>query len=131
MERKWIDMAKESLEAAELLFMRKRFRSCVNRAYYTMYQATQAILLFSGQEPPARGNWSHQSTVESMHEIRADLLRRFGIRSLIMRQRFTRVMQLRVDADYNPQSLVKASDAREAIRFAGQFLRIGREVCAT
>ena len=42
--------ATETLSSAEILFEADRSTDCVSRAYYAMYQATQALLLAHGFE---------------------------------------------------------------------------------
>lgn len=128
MERKWLNMATESFAAAESLLAEGRLRSCVSRAYYAMYQSTQAILLRAGQEPPDRGNWNHRKTVESLDGIGRSQLRRLGVQILPMLQKFTRVQELRAHADYGPTRPFETRAVRDALRFAGQFLHMARKV---
>ena len=39
-----LTLAKEELQAAELLLNNHHYRACISRLYYGMYHATQAIL---------------------------------------------------------------------------------------
>lgn len=41
-----LDRAKEDLEAARLLFLNGEYRAANNRAYYSMFHAIRALLVF-------------------------------------------------------------------------------------
>ena len=46
--KKLLSLALEELEIATLLLERKHYRTCLSRSYYSMYYATQALLLSKG-----------------------------------------------------------------------------------
>ncbi|MEM1242039.1 MAG: HEPN domain-containing protein [Cyanobacteria bacterium P01_H01_bin.26] len=41
----FLELAEEELQASRLLLDNKHYRSCISRAYYAMYYATQALLI--------------------------------------------------------------------------------------
>jgi uncharacterized protein (UPF0332 family) len=47
---KLLNLSSEDLETAEFLYSSQRYRSCISRAYYAMYYASQALLLSEGIE---------------------------------------------------------------------------------
>ncbi len=49
--KKCLKLAQEYLEDSKKLLELKRFRSAINRAYYAMFHAAQAILAFKGIAP--------------------------------------------------------------------------------
>lgn len=124
----WMKMAYDSFASAEKLFEEGLLRSSASRAYYSMYQAAQAILVRAGVQPPKRGNWGHRATVECLDGNAKTHLQRYGFRSLPMRQRLARAFDLRCDADYNRSARFDGPTIRDALRYAGQFLRSAKEV---
>ncbi len=50
--KRCLELAKEYLEDSKKLLELKRFRSAIDRAYYAMFHAAQAILAFKGIAPP-------------------------------------------------------------------------------
>ena len=41
----FLELAEEELAASRLLLQSKHYRACISRAYYSMYYATQALLI--------------------------------------------------------------------------------------
>lgn len=57
----WMDVAREAMDAARILFERGLWRSSVNRAYYAAHAAAHAMAVHFGvSQPQTRNNWSHK-----------------------------------------------------------------------
>jgi len=123
----WLTMAANSFEGARVCHEMKNYRSGISRAYYSMYQAATAICLHAGLTPrPDKCNWTHDVTAENFGN--AGLKKLLGKRSIPLRQDTMRSYAARCDADYNPNARIDAKAGRDAMRFAGTFLRVAKEV---
>lgn len=59
----WLEMARESQEAAQQAEANGHFRSAASRYYYAAYQAVTALLLYRRVPTPEdRQAWSHDQT---------------------------------------------------------------------
>lgn len=121
--RKWREIARESLVAAQILETEDRPRSSVSRAYYASYQAVTALLLYAKQKPPMeREAWSHETTPELLKNLPGKML------VVTMQQnvsgRLKGLYNLRLIADYQGEKNVDTNEQRAAVRSASFVLKI-------
>ena len=127
----WLRIAEESFDAAKVAFENGLHRSCVSRAYYAMYQAATAIFVHAGVPVPPRGNWNHPDVARLFENpaVRR-LLDRMRRRPLYMKRAMKTVYRARLEADYGPRVTIHAAMARDARRFAGEFLSLARNAAS-
>lgn len=121
----WADMATSNYEAANDLFDREFWRSCVSRAYYAVYGRLTGVLIHEGVQMPARGNPGH----EQLQKMVLNNLNRLslGIRAAIHGM-LARLYWLRVMADYGPDVTIESDDARNGLGFMAGIFRLTTEV---
>jgi len=121
----WTDMAIDSLEAAKSLNDSGRIRSCLSRAYYSVYAAVTGELIgrYGPMGPYGSANPSHEQ-IATMAAHNLDP-RRFseGERAEIKRA-IKRLLSMRIEADYGPDVDLDASDAVEGVRIASRVHRV-------
>mgnify|MGYP006306271263 FL=1 len=61
--KEYLDQAEEELNAANLLFNKNFYRESISRAYYSMFHATQALLLIKEIYPK-----SHKGVIQKFGE---------------------------------------------------------------
>jgi len=61
--KEYLDQAVEELNAANLLYEKEYFREAVSRAYYSMFHASQALLLIKEVYPK-----SHKGVIQKFGE---------------------------------------------------------------
>jgi len=128
----WLDMARESLDAAKLLADRDKPRPAANRAYYAGYQAATALIHQNGTEiPPTvdgeqRESWSHTDTPT----VLINNTRRLPLNGHRNRLagNLSELYRLRVSADYISTDRIVSVD--DAISQAGQLLKIAETCCS-
>jgi hypothetical protein len=129
--QRWLDMAKQSEQAARLLEREKMFRSSVSRAYYAAQAAAHAILLRRGHTPPQEGNWANPglgdvlgTSLRTVHpQIRKEQARDY-------RMDVVRCWTMRLDADYRAIRSIGDVESRAAIRSCGRLVRLAESVLA-
>jgi hypothetical protein len=130
-ERSWLRMAAENFLAARVAFEDERFRACVNRAYFTMYQSAMSLMLHAGLQPPARGNWDHYRLTRLFEDrsVRT-LLARYPSRpkAILFKRDLLRTFHLRCQADCRPEARMDRLTCRQALRLAGTFLTLAEEI---
>lgn len=116
----WLRAAQDIM-LATLSLAEHHPRSAVSRAYFAAYAAVHAILLHSGEQPPSRGNWSHDGLAEHVRVVLQRLRRNdSSFRGAIqMKKDVSDLRNYRVRADYSPTSTI---DAAEAVRRARNVL---------
>lgn len=99
-----LSRARESYQAAIVLFERKLYNDGVSRLYYAVFHLVRALLLSKGLEPK-----SHEGALKllGLHFIKS------GIFQPADSHIFARLMKYREEADYNPSSVFTAEDVRE------------------
>lgn len=109
----WLEVARDSRKAANVLTTDKYFRSAVSRAYYAAYSKVSQELADAGLNFPAdREGPSHSKLrpmVESNLTTLGDERKRIAL-SRILGQLYA----LRIFADYSPSTKVEGREAREA-----------------
>ncbi|RJR32486.1 MAG: HEPN domain-containing protein [Desulfobacteraceae bacterium] len=116
-----IERAKESMEAAELLFKNGFTRDAVAKLYYSLLYTVRAVLLTKGLEPK-----SHEGALRlfSMHFVKE------GVLEAKDSHVFSKLMKYRQEADYNPSYIFTNEDylefqkeAEEVMQKINLFLR--------
>jgi uncharacterized protein (UPF0332 family) len=104
--------ARESFQAAEILFERKLFSDGASRLYYHVFHLVRALLLTKGLEPK-----SHQGLLRplGLHFVKPGFLDPSDSHVV------ARLMKYREEADYNPSWVFTAEDARQLINEAQQL----------
>ncbi len=114
MPETWLELARDSRKAANMLVTEDRFRSAVARAYYAAYsKVAHELAVTAGLAmPPGREGPSHsrirpviETSMPNMIQSKRDKLSEL----------IGRLYTLRIDADYKPSSEVDISEARAAI----------------
>jgi uncharacterized protein (UPF0332 family) len=107
-------LATDKIRAAKILLRNSEYRDAVSRAYYAMFYAAKAFLLFHGQDPS-----SHKGVDTLFHRFcyihdqpKEDFARMFSL-----------MRQARMDAEYQEKAQITENDARESIDIAQAFLK--------
>jgi uncharacterized protein (UPF0332 family) len=110
---KILDKATDCLQSAQVLFETQHFEAAINRAYYCMFDAVQA--LFCEQDLYVK---THQGTNSKFNQlyIKTDLLPKE------LSQDFTKIFELRQVSDYDFETTLTQEDAQMAIECANKFL---------
>jgi hypothetical protein len=125
--KNWRDIAVDSLEAAKELKESGRVRSSLSRAYYSAYALITGELQGAGHTVSAgdRANPAHEQLVvmarNNLDGAQFDAAVRSRIASGLRSLR-----QLRVAADYDPESTLSAEDALFAVRELSRIHRLLR-----
>jgi uncharacterized protein (UPF0332 family) len=104
--------AVECLESAEILLAAGKHADAVSRAYYSALHWARALLLTGGEE--AR---SHAGVTRLLHR---DLVRTGRLDPDVARL-FSRLQQLRQDADYTAEFVFTAAGAADEVAGARRF----------
>jgi len=114
-----IELAEEILMDAELMFKNNRLRSLVNRAYYAMFHATKAILLYFGTDCS-----SHPGAINRFGEyvIKKGLVKEELAKSL------HRAYRLREKSDYQPIAKITPDEAKILYSEAMEFVKKIKEL---
>jgi uncharacterized protein (UPF0332 family) len=118
----WENQARQSLEAAQLLFNEEYYRDCVSRAYYAAYQAAAAASVEHGDSRNFPVGWNNPS-----HEQLPDLIANNGDLSQATRKEVRRLLRIlrssREDADYRPGRTVDRITAYQCLSGAIVILK--------
>jgi len=107
----WRDLANDDYGAAGELFRKKRWRSCVSRAYYAAYAAvTDALVRGNITMPAARANPTHAALPNMIENNLTRVASRWKLSSIVRK-----LYRLRIMADYDPRRDVERSEARIAM----------------
>jgi hypothetical protein len=107
-------LSKEFLEDAKRLFELKSLRSAVDRAYYAMYHAAQAILLSRGIKAK-----THKGTILELGRIIVEkgiIPREYG-------KWFAEALDIRLSGTYNIYAVFGEEIAEELIERAEKFVK--------
>jgi uncharacterized protein (UPF0332 family) len=107
--------ALEELKGAEILQDSSLYFKSVVSSYYSVYHAAKAALLLKGAIPK-----SHEG-VERMFSLYYIKTGEFGIDTGKI---IGRLMKLREEADYYPESVFRLEDSREALGLAKSFVEV-------
>lgn len=110
--------SKKRLEAARLLLQNEKYEDAVNRAYYSIFHSTKALLKTRGKSPK-----THRG-----------LIREFGrtfVKSGEVSKEYgailSRAESLRESSDYGLNPEIGAEDAEEVVEGSKKFLGMVRE----
>jgi uncharacterized protein (UPF0332 family) len=109
-----LEQSEESLEASRVLLEKGMLRPSINRSYYAMFYAVQALLAIKKKET-------------SKHSGIISLFDKEFIKPEIFKKDFSRwlheAFDLRQIADYSAQSSFSLEDAQLLLHHAGEFVR--------
>ncbi len=112
--------ADRMLRAAELMVLHDLPESAVDRAYYTMFHAAAAVIsLQSAQEPKSHAGLSN---LFALHVVRS------GLVGSAQNKVLSDALRLRLNASYNPNTVVTSEAAMESVATARAFLALMRQV---
>ena len=115
--RSFASKAEENIAAAECEYHHGRYNASANRAYYAMFHAAIAALLYRGINPPGP-RWEHSWVQAAFSE---QLIKRRKVYPLKLASDLLAVMSVRDVADYK-DAMVSQKRAYRALRRAKQFL---------
>ena len=124
----WREMARESVEAAQLAEAGGCPRSAASRYYYSAYQSVTAMLLYQRvPTPEGRQAWSHDKTPDLINEQLGLLLQIRDKRNDLTR-RLERLYKMRIVADYMADKSVRADNLKIVRRDASYILKVAERV---
>ncbi|MFC1808272.1 HEPN domain-containing protein [Candidatus Omnitrophota bacterium] len=114
-----IKLADEMLKDAQLMYSNKRLKSTANRAYYAIFHATKAALLFCGTDCQ-----SHAGALSRFgeHVINKGLLDKSYAKIL------HRAYRLREKSDYSPTFNIDNKEVKKLVGEAGEFVKKIKEL---
>lgn len=107
-------LAKEKLKVAKLLARSGNYRDAISRAYYAIYYAAKAFLLYHGQDP-----YSHKGVSILFHKFCATHKKPDSSFAKML----SVLQEARLDADYKEKVYLTKTDAQEAVGAAQSFLK--------
>jgi len=118
--QKYLLKLEESLASAKDDLAKKRFNSCANRAYYACYQAAVALSIKHNLTPTSGKEIRKHEAVQSQI---ATLIKRKKVLPADQRSVLSKLMIVRITADYKPQSISKRKAAR-VLKTATKFVTL-------
>lgn len=109
-----IKLAGDKIRVAEILLKNAEYRDVVSRAYYSIYYAAKAFLLFHGEDPS-----SHKGVDILFHRF----CEKHSRPSMNAAKILSLLRQERLNADYKESIRITKEDAQEAIDMARAFLK--------
>ncbi len=120
-------MAQGSLAAAQLLAKDGEARSSASRAYYAVYQAVTAILLYYKMTPPAdREAWSHEATPDLIRRLSGTIISEDARKDIKLR--LEACYELRIIADYVGQANVEEAKLKLSLKDAAFVIKLANDV---
>ncbi|RLF32848.1 MAG: HEPN domain-containing protein [Thermoplasmata archaeon] len=117
--KEYLDQAVEELQAANLLFAEKYYREAISRAYYSMFHASQALLMIKEVYPR-----SHKGVIQKFGEefVKPGLLeKKMGY---ILAQAET----MRLKADYDVGAKITKEECEEILANCKFFISKVKEI---
>ena len=110
-----LEQAKEDLEASEILYKSKLYKSSNNRAYYAIFHAIRSVLSL---EPIDFKR--HKSVIAyfNQHYISTEIFPKE------MGKKIVEASKTREDSDYDDEFIVKAKDTKEQIKTAKELIKL-------
>ena len=109
----YVAEARRALEAAEINLQHSLYGTAVNRAYYAIFYAASALLLTKG-------------ITRSKHSGVISAFRQYFVKTGLIQVKYSemygRVMDARVDSDYDVNMTVDPVISRESLDFAQEFV---------
>lgn len=109
-----LKLAKEKIKAANVLMENKNYRDTISRAYYAIFYAAKALLLYHGQDPH-----THKGVDILFRKFCATYKKPDESYAKI----FSVMREARLNADYKEKVRLTEKDAQEAIDMAQSFLK--------
>lgn len=126
---RWLIAAEDNLMASIELGNAGRWRSACSRAYYAAHNAGQAIVAALEPEAiPPRGNVRHGELPRRLRRALARIDRMPQFQIELIRQSMIEAYNVRVQADYKPESDLNRRHFANSRRSAQQVLRLARRV---
>jgi hypothetical protein len=109
----YINVSKDKLESAEILFKHKKYDDAISRAYYAVFHCAQALLQSIGVKAESH---SGVRQLFGLHFIKEGRLnKKFG-------KYLKNLKDERETGDYGIFTLIDREDAQEAIKEAREFI---------
>lgn len=125
---RWLAMAREASETAQMAEAAGHLRSAASRCYYAAYQAATALLLYRGLAPPInREAWGHLQTPILLKEETETLITSRGRRNDLA-ARLRELYELRITADYRAERRITQSQINVARRDAGFIVKVVNDI---
>ena len=109
-----LKLAKEKIRSAEILLREDSYRDSISRAYYAIYYAAKALLLYHGQDP-----YTHKGVSVLFHKFCATHKKP----DTSFAKMLSILQEARLNADYKEKTHISKDDAKEAIEMAQSFLK--------
>jgi len=117
--KEYLDQAIEELEAANLLFEEEYYREAVSRAYYSMFHASQALLLVKEIYPK-----SHKGVIQKFGEEFV----KSGILEKKMGHILAQAETMRLKADYDVGVKITEEECKEILDNCDFFISKVKEI---
>ena len=114
--------AEENIAAAECEYHHRRYNASANRAYYAMFHAAIAALLYFGILPP-KGQWGHGWVQATFNK---QLIRRKKVYPAKLLPDLMVAMTIRETADYR-ETMISEKECRRLLRRAQNFVSLVKE----
>jgi len=109
----YINVSKDKIESAEILFKHKKYDDAISRAYYAVFHCAQALLQSIGVKAESH---SGVRQLFGLHFIKEGRLnKKFG-------KYLKNLKDERENGDYGIFTLIDREDAQEAIKKAREFI---------
>jgi len=120
--KKTINRGEKNLKSAEAIFKSEEYDWTLAVAYSAMLQAGRALMFSKGYRP--KGEYKHLSVIEFIHSEFGDKI------SSKMIRLFDNYRKKRNKIVYEEYDIVAGDEAKEAIEFAEELLRIVKKILA-
>jgi uncharacterized protein (UPF0332 family) len=134
LHHQWLKMAEMSADPARLL-MNIDVRSAASRFYYAAYQASTAMLLFAGMQPPIgegerREAWSHDSSPEMVRKNLVPLISNRHQRNQWASD-LGQLYKTRLAADYKASYKLTGTDVTSCRKSASWIVKAAAQIIGT
>jgi len=109
----YLDVSKDKLNSAEILFKYKKYDDAISRAYYAVFHCAQALLLSLGVKAESHSGVRQLFGFHFIKEGRFD--KKFG-------RYLKNLKDERENGDYGIFSLIERKDAQKAIKETKEFI---------
>ncbi|BBC25570.1 HEPN domain-containing protein [Pseudanabaena sp. ABRG5-3] len=116
---KLLSLSSEDLGTAEFLYEAQRYRSCISRAYYSMFYAAQALLLSEGLDTS-----THKGVIKLINQHFANTGKLSPDVARLLKSNY----DLRQSGDYSTDFVADEIVANRAIADAKNFIGVIREI---
>lgn len=125
---RWLAMAREASETAQMAEAAGHLRSAASRYYYAAYQAVTAMLHYRKvATPEGRQAWGHDQTPTLIQQQLEPLFKPINKRRDLQR-RLERLYKTRIIADYVANIPLRAESLRSVRRDSNYILKVAEQV---